>query len=338
MELTQNVNVLKDFRLDLSLASVHGIQLGMPKTSIPTGILPESNSYLWLRSEKGFSVRFSNVAPHNTVEFLLFPEMLTPLELHRKKDIQLCFGPADAIEKRSGNSVYFYEDQQMIVSWNNDKNQLFGIYLGDNIIEQTCYSVQDFLNLYHEFKQMEPDTKRWSSECLITSNESVYYRFLRLQALVKAFNLGTDLLTDFHERRFLQKRTIEDFKPFYKDIEKYVQLSDSESKLGPLKPLKDMNPAHFQMMLQSFFRFSEQMRNILHFNSGWLEAGSVTARYSIHKTNAILNSINVAALEELNHLLHKIIDPQGRVFTQSDLIEQYDFPDVDLHSIDIENY
>ena len=92
------------------------------------------------------------------------------------------------------------------------------------------------------------------------------------------------------------------------------------------------------MLIQSFMRFSNEMRNIRQFNSGWLETGSVTSRYSIYKTQKLLDNIDLKELEHIELMLCKILDPKERTFTKYELINEYNFPDVDLHSIDMDNY
>ena len=84
--------------------------------------------------------------------------------------------------------------------------------------------------------------------------------------------------------------------------------------------------------------FSEEMRNILSFNSGWMEAGSITSQYSIYKTQKLLNNIDLSELKEIESFLFRLLDPQDKIFAESELILKYNFPDVDLHSIDMENY
>lgn len=66
--------------------------------------------------------------------------------------------------------------------------------------------------------------------------------------------------------------------------------------------------------------------------------GSITLRYLIYKTQKLLTNIDLTELSEIETLLGKVLDPRGKVFTKYELIKNYDFPDVDLFTIDMDNY
>ena len=46
---------------------------------------------------------------------------------------------------------------------------------------------------------------------------------------MQAFDIGTNLLEDFQNLGFLKRRTVEDFKPIYDDIEAYASETEYEN-------------------------------------------------------------------------------------------------------------
>ncbi|GAB5418059.1 MAG: hypothetical protein Crog4KO_31390 [Crocinitomicaceae bacterium] len=336
MELLHNIKELTNFHLDLSSISVLGTKLGDHKGSLTKDLIIEENNQVWFRSQKGIAIRFSIEAPNRIIEYQFLPETLAALEMKQKKHVQLCFGPADAIEIKGEVSFYFYEIQQIVVAWDNENDCLLSVHLGENRIQQTRYSIKDFLALFREFKAMVPDSSNWQLNQL-KSNESGYYRLKQLLSLMKAFNLGSDLLSDVHRRGFLKHRTEADFAPLISDMKSYLVRSKKGIQCSNTE-FKNMPYAFYDRLLHHFFQFSEEMRNLIRINDDWLEADSVTSHYSIFKTEEVLKSIDLKALEEIENLLHKIMDPHQQVFSKSMLIEQFDFPDVDLEQIDMKHF
>ncbi|WP_155966918.1 hypothetical protein [Niastella koreensis] len=46
------------------------------------------------------------------------------------------YGFPEAVEQKSGTTYFFYPGKKLVVAWDNAKDQISGIYLGDNIIKQ----------------------------------------------------------------------------------------------------------------------------------------------------------------------------------------------------------
>lgn len=60
---------------------------------------------------------------------------------------------------------------------------------------------------------------------------------------------------------------------------------------------------------------------------GWLEAGSLGLQYSFLLTRKVIDSLDSKATEELERVLARLIDPQGRSYLRQELIDRFDFPD-----------
>ena len=321
----------------MSSISVLGIKFGDSQESISTEIITEGPYIRWLHTSKGFTIRLSDSEPRVVMEFFLKSEVLGELKLTKERRIERRFGKALATEQKRGITYYFYESRKIIVAWNNSKNQLLGIYFGELRIKQTQFRVKDFLDKFFEFKRMVPNANAWNTNAL-RYNEPRYYRLKQLEALMRAFDIGDDLAHDFQNRNFLKNRSIKDLDPIMDDIKKYAINDEFEEKRLESETGRLKHPGQFEMLIQSFMNFSEEMRRVLSFNSGWLETGGITSRYSIYKTQKLLDNIDLTELEEIESLLGKLLDPKNRVFTQSELIKDYGFPDVDLEAIDMDNY
>ncbi|MCE7992975.1 MAG: hypothetical protein HEP71_13385 [Roseivirga sp.] len=337
MELTEDISQITNPELDLNSITVLGIKLGHSRESIPTELISEGPYGGWLHITNGIVIRISEEEPKKIVEFLLKPELLEGLKITREKRIEKRFGTTTSIEKQGGTTFYFYENQKIVVGWDDLNNKLSGVYVGENIVKQTKFRITDVLDKFYEFKSMVPNCNEWNARSL-TYNEPRFYRFKQLESLMHAFEIGNDLLKDFQNRNFLNNRSIKDFQSIVDDIEKYVADNEFETNRWERKNeiLKDVD--RFDMLIQSFMRFSEEMRGLLRFNSGWLETGSVVSRYSIYKTQKLIDNIDLTELNEIESLLGKVLDPKERVFTKSELMKRFNFPDVDLHSIDMDNY
>ena len=337
MELLHNIGLITASHLDYEQIMLNGIKLGDPADKIASDSYEELIVKYWLQNDLPFTYRLSEEKVPRVIEFMLKQQALESLGITQESDIQKIFGEPQGMERHLGSHYYFYSAKQMVVGWNARDDQLWGIYLGDNIIKQTTYQAKDFLTLFFEFKGMVPKPSEWGLERL-AGNEPRYYRLMQLQALMKAFDLGEDLFGDFQNRLFLEKRSHDDFEILFADIEKYALEDEFERrKLGD-SPEQIRKQTFVEMIFQTFLNFSWQVRTLLGFNSGWLETGSISSRYTIHKTHELLKSIDITKLAAIDHILCSIIDPQQRTYTKSELIKHYGFPDVDLDDIDMEYY
>ena len=338
MNIEDNIEILLDKDIDFNEVIFLGIKIGDSYEKIDKELITQINLYKtrWIRTNRNIHFRTESNNSKEIIEVLLDQEFLKMLSIQSANDIQQKFGRPKEIEKKNDWHYYFYPERRMVVSWKDDDKELFGIYLGDNIIKITEYSAYDFLMKFYEFKGMVPNTSEWHLKKL-RSNPPRYYRLLELQSLMRAFNIGDNLLEDFQNQRFLNQRNNTDFEPIYKDIETYAMSNEFEKKR--FESEKDrIRIIGIKMIYEYFINFSETVRNTLNFNSGWIETGTINSRYVIHKTSQLLKTIDVNKLKEIEELIALIIDPENQSFTKGELIRNYDFPDVDLQKIDLEYY
>lgn len=335
-EILENPQILTRKDIDPNQLTLDGIKLNDPIDKISVS---EKNKFKygthWVGDHEHFSYGADKETKTKVSEFLLRAELLKDLKITSPVKIIKTFGQPEALEKKNRSHYYFYPKQKMVVSWSGNSNKLFGIYIGDSIIQQTTITAFDFLNKYFELKRLEPDLRNWSLSAL-KYNEPRFYRLKELQSLIRAFDIGTDLKRDFVELNFLlKKRTKADFQAIITDVHNYMANHEHHKKY-------DMDDFRFEWesrrIISYFLEFSEKAREFLAFNSGWLEAGSISARYLITTTGNALSTFDQKELRRIDDLICSVISPSNQSFTQTELIKNFDYPDVDLEDIDMEHY
>lgn len=338
MSVEDNIEILLNKEINLNDLQILGLKIGDSIEKINKEIITETNSYRtrWIRTNKHVHFRTETENSNEIIEVLFSEESVKKLQIRSARDIVIKFGEPKEIEKRNDWHYYFYPNRKIVVVWKNDDKELFGIYLGNNVVKITEFTAFDFLTKFYEFKRMVPNNHHWYEKSL-KRNPPRYYRLLELQSLMKAFNIGDDLIEDFDNQGFLDKRKPSDFEPIYKDIEAYAMSMEFETKRFEMEKQR-MRQIGVKMIYQQFIDFSEKVRNILNFNSGWLETGMINSRYIIHKTSQLLKTIDTDKLKEIEELIALIIDPKKQSFTKGELIRNYNYPDVDLKKIDSDYY
>jgi hypothetical protein len=330
MSIEDNIEILLNKEINLNDLQILGVKIGDSIEKINKEIITETNSYQtrWIRTNKNIHFRTETESSNEIIEILFSEEIAKKLQIKSARDIIIKFGEPKEIEKRNDWHYYFYPNRKIVVAWKNEDNELFGIYFGDNVIKMTEFTAYNFLTKFYEFKGMVPNNCDWYERSL-KGNPPRYYRLLELQSLMKAFNIGDDLIRDFDNQGFLEKRNPSDFEPIYKDIEAYAMSNEFEKKRFEMEKER-MRQIGVKMIYQHFINFSETVRNVLNFNSGWLETGTINSRYIIHKTSQLLKTIDTDKLKDIEELIALIIDPKKQSFTKGELIRNYNYPDVDL--------
>lgn len=338
MSIEDNIEILLNKNMDLEKVKFLGIEIGDTFEKINKDFITEINSHQtrWIRTNKNIHFRTETINTDEIIEILFDEEAIKVLSIQSTKDILLKFGEPKEIEKINDWHYYFYPKRKIVVAWKDDDKELFGIYLGNNIIKMTEFTAYDFLIKFYEFKGMVPNSYDWYERTL-NNNPPRYYRLLELQSLMKAFNIGDDLIRDFDNQGFLERRNDSDFEPIYKDIEVYAMGNEFEKERFEMEKER-MRKIGIKMIYQHFMNFSETIRNTLNFNSGWVETGMINSRYIIHKTSQLLKTIDVNKLKEVEELIALVIDPKKQSFTKGELIRKYNYPDVDLQKIDFDYY
>lgn len=205
-----------------------------------------------------------------------------------------------------------------------------GIALLDNILE---------------FVALTPSEMNWNYKSL-NSNKPRLIRLQRIDSLLKAFSLienknlfektanyfNPDLKVEIKSvinGDFIKKRELEEFNELIEFAKQFLQ-KNNYSNDRPIR-IHELSFIYPKMV-----DYKIKLREIIGFNSGWLEASSTFSIFHIMLTNSISSNLK-DRYNELDHTLELFINPKKIIFTEIELIEKFNFPTEDLHQIDMDN-
>lgn len=330
MEILDNIHALTDPQNDVNKIAVLGLRLGDPVSMIPSELISD-NGFGWIHTARGVTFGISDGDSPVIRSFIIKAPWVDKLDIGSFEKLQYRFGKPEGIEKSNGTWRCFYPKRRMQIAWDDEAEEIWGIYLGDNLPEQTYYGAGDLIEMYIGMIGDFPDTKAWMPE-RFSGDSSTDYEFQQMTALCKALGLGS--AKSFAKLEFLKNRSREDLKPLEEDLLAYIQEYERDEEYDLDRELR----RGAGMAFSEFLRLLQEIRALQAFNSGWLEAGFISSRYIIRKTSSVIGSISTAKVEEIKDLLSKIIDPQQRRFSQWQLICDYGFPDVDLRAIEMDEW
>lgn len=171
----------------------------------------------------------------------------------------------------------------------------------------------------------------------IKDNPPRWYRYLRVQAMMRAFNLGpvegfiTGMFLDYKDNK----------KPFNLILE-YIKKDIAKNKWDDLSEnfKKNIYRLHLASEVPGLFgrlmEFRIKMEELTQFNSGTLTASGLYL-YSVYKTSELGNKMN-PVLRELDKLLVLLIDPEKSIKPVSEkrLISEFGYPNISIEDVDIE--
>lgn len=208
------------------------------------------------------------------------------------------------------------------------------------------YRGLDLLEKILEFIAMTPNEREWNYKSL-SNNKPRQIRLQQINALLKAFSLTNE--KNFIEKTanyfnpdlkseiksilngdFIKNKEIEDFSEVTKFANQFLQ-DNNHSYDRPIR-LHELSFIYPKMI-----EYKVKLREIIGFNSGWLEASSTFSIFHILLTNSISANLK-DKYENLDHALELLINPKGQSFTGKDLIDRFGYPIEDLHQIDMDNY
>ena len=185
------------------------------------------------------------------------------------------------------------------------------------------------LNAYYELRSYAGDsTEKWS-ERVFRENPPRLYRYQRLQALLRAFDLPL-AVPELENGTFLVGRASHSYQ-FMKDE---LTLLHQQGALAsaPGSP----SGFHYRIIYQTLFQLLHEQYKLQTFNNSWLEAGSAEAQYVILMAHRFINSYDHSSLATIRQTVCRLLDPGERQFSRQQLIARFDFPDVDLDEVDFE--
>lgn len=213
----------------------------------------------------------------------------------------------------------------------------------DNI---KIYKGIDLLDKILEFVAMTPNQNQWNYGAQ-NDDKSRLIRLKQIHSLLKAFSfiekatlfqkISNFLNGDFSKELnsvlkgdFIEKRTIEEYEEATKFAQTYLQNKNYKYD----RPIRLME---LQFIYPKMVDFKIKLRELLEFNSDWLEASSAFTIFHIRLTNEISSKLD-NNFDELDQILELLINPKKLQFTEQELIDKYNFPKEDLHDIDMNNW
>ena len=217
------------------------------------------------------------------------------------------------------------------------------------MIQTKTYRGIDLLDKIFEFTAMTPDQNQWNS-AVLKSNPPRQIRFRQIQSLIQAFfgqttkNGFLDKAKSFFGKSnaecitiqailsgdFINSKTLDDYTKLIDFIKELVKEHEAD-----IDDSRSMHVGKLIMPYQKLVKYKRQLIEMLTFNSGWLESGSYTSRFSIYLTNEItLNLEN--KYSRLDNALELFINPKELTFLETELVDHYKYPTENLSDIDIE--
>ncbi|WP_457746909.1 hypothetical protein [Sulfurimonas sp.] len=185
-------------------------------------------------------------------------------------------------------------------------------------------TAEDLLKLFLDLLSFSPDIKEWSLE-EFQYNEPRLIRYQRLIALLQAFKLPTDI------HNFVDGSFIDGTTDIYTEIREYMMRNnDTENRVGDIIGY-DIGEA-FAGMLE----YRMKLNNVLSHNQQYFLV-SHSHRYAYIQTSGINKKIK-EELIEYDTFLAWLISPEKKTFTIKELEKSFNYPNVDLDQIDMDNW
>jgi len=188
---------------------------------------------------------------------------------------------------------------------------------------EETYSVKNVLDLFLEFKGMQPDEDTWTQD-LLQDDPPRFYRFKMLQSLFKAFDLGD--VREFDEGAFVLRRKIEDYSALVK------QMKSELKSVTKFRKGEEITLHEIAFLFRRLMDYRRRWDRVINFSSGLL-ACSARYRYASYKTSEVNSQIR-DKIAPINDILTVIMSPMLKVISKEELLTHFDYPDIDLSDID----
>lgn len=180
---------------------------------------------------------------------------------------------------------------------------------------------------YLELKELIKNIENWKEE-KIKDNPPRYFRLLRLNACLKALGIKFESWKEFEKGYFKadDSSKIDRIKLFN------LMSSLTKNGISQFSILADEMDYNYYMYMALSLR-----RNIYQFNALQNTVLTASENYVVPLlvTDAILDDLNKYS-KTLDELLIQILNPKNVSFSFKEMIEKFDFPDIDLEKIDLD--
>lgn len=208
------------------------------------------------------------------------------------------------------------------------------------------YNGIDLLEKILEFVAMTPNEREWNYKSL-SDNQPRLIRLKQINSLLKAFSLTSnknifekatnyfnpDLVVEIKSilnGDFIINKKLEDFNELIIFAKQFLQENHRSFD-------REISQKELSFIYPKMIDFKIKLREIIDFNSGWLEASSTFSIFHIILTNSISSNLD-NKYDKLDHVLELFINPSRKTFYEKELIEKFGYPTEDLSQVDMDNY
>lgn len=183
--------------------------------------------------------------------------------------------------------------------------------------------LETFLDLY----TYDSNIEQWSLD-KFKDNPPRFYRLQIIISLMKALDISSSY-SDFRNGDFIQNIQLEHWIEFRKNIKDDILSNNSDDNL-----LGQNHLYHIQTIYYSLMRYRICAQELLSTNSGIYAAFNEFIEFSelMSRPNRML----MLELEKIDKVLLFCVNPNGLNYSKKELINRFDYPDINLNEIDFE--
>jgi hypothetical protein len=182
------------------------------------------------------------------------------------------------------------------------------------------------LSDYLSLRRIQPNRSEWHSLSL-EGNPPRYYRFRRIVSCLMALDLDFIAVEDFEKGPFIRKFS-------NSDLAKVEQILNEGFLIEFGTFIDERNSAILPDLFVLFFKLYKNLDDLKNTFSSLIEAPTHFWIPIITKEQVV----NKYADQEktIERILVYLLNREEKVFSKSEMIQKFDFPDVDLDDIDME--
>lgn len=223
-------------------------------------------------------------------------------------DIVARLGPPEGRHRAGGRHYYHYPSRALVVAWASGDDRIDYVALGPDEWREARLGARDLLRELLLDDGLEP------------AEGSARVRRARIEALASALGLGSS--QDVLAGRFLSG----ELSPGRREVLVEIARRGPEAERTP----RDF---YAGMLYRSLLDFRHRVHAVQTATAGWLESNDAALAGMI----TTQNTIGARLGEDCTYLddwLCRLLDPESRLFSNTQLVTDFGYPDVDLEDLE----
>ncbi len=234
---------------------------------------------------------------------------LDGLAVRSESDIVGRFGVPSGIDRSLGARDYHYVERQLVVGWSTRENRLEYVALGPDPWVEPRRGAEDLLaELLWSFDKLAEVGWREPNDGALRT------RFRRIAALARALGIGEP--RGVAQGDFLDSEVSDGRQRVLLEIARTAVLDASRASF-PVQA--------YQRLLAHRLK----AEHVIGFNRSVLECSIPVLAGVLLQQERVAEALR-ASLSVVDGWLCRLFDPEGRTFTESELIKHYGWPDIDV--------